>query len=193
LKKLLLTWEDQNISFTSLAGFLKHLLLICQNVYPYQECRHYDDIDSAVDEILCCCNSYQSLIEELWSILDEMFYGQPDLESTDELLQRVENHIKENITSTFDLKSLSSMVGLTSPYLSKLFKKYRGLPLVEYIIYLKIEKAKQMIEANPQVLLREISDFLGYSDQFYFSRVFKKIVGISPMDYKKMFGTETGC
>lgn len=184
LKKLILTWEGQNIPFTSLSGLLKHLLLICQNACPYQERKHYDDIDSAVDEILSYCSSYQSLIEELWDILDEMFYGQPDLESTDDLVQRVESYIKENITSTFDLKSLSSMVGLTSPYLSKLFKKYRGLPLVEYIIYLKIEKAKQMIEADPEILLREVSDYLGYSDQFYFSRVFKKIVGLSPMDYK---------
>jgi AraC-like DNA-binding protein len=71
----------------------------------------------------------------------------------------------------FDPKKLAFDVGPTAPYLSKLFKLYRGMPLIEYLSYLKIEKAKQLIRSDPEQLTKEIGDLRGSSPSEFRKRL----------------------
>ena len=106
-------------------------------------------------------------------------------DSTENILKKVETYLNDNYYKDINLRILASTVGLTAPYLSKLFKSYKVKSLVEYIIHLKVEKAKSLMRSNPDMLTKEISDLLGYSDPFYFSRIFKKFTGSSPSDYRR--------
>ena len=65
-----------------------------------------------------------------------------------------------------------------------MFKRFTGTTLSDYIAWVKIEHAKELIDSH-QYLMYEISDMLGFENPYYFSRVFKKVTGISPRNYEK--------
>ncbi len=67
-------------------------------------------------------------------------------------------------------------------YLSKIFKAYCGYSMGEYLILLKIEKAKQLIREK-EFNFTQISDMLAFSNPLYFSRVFRRVTGMSPREY----------
>ncbi|MNI06603.1 HTH-type transcriptional activator Btr [compost metagenome] len=68
--------------------------------------------------------------------------------------------------------------------LRRIVSEYTGYPLNEYIHRLKMAEAKKIL-LNTEVTVKEISDALGYKDVFYFSRLFKKYVGVAPIIYRK--------
>jgi AraC family transcriptional regulator of arabinose operon len=68
--------------------------------------------------------------------------------------------------------------------LRRIVSEYTGYPLNEYIHRLKIAEAKKIL-LNTEATVKEISDALGYKDVFYFSRLFKKYVGIAPLIFRK--------
>jgi YesN/AraC family two-component response regulator len=63
-----------------------------------------------------------------------------------------------------------------------LFRKYTGLSFTNYLTRSRIEKAKLYL-ANGSTLIKDAAALTGYSDQFYFSKVFKSLTGLSPSDF----------
>ena len=80
------------------------------------------------------------------------------------------------------MNQLSNLFNISPNYLSILFSKYNDLGFIDYVNHAKIECAKQLLDEGT-LKVYEISDRLGYESAFYFSRVFKKIEGISPREY----------
>jgi AraC-like DNA-binding protein len=72
---------------------------------------------------------------------------------------------------------------LSESHFSRLFKEQTGHSPVDYFIYLKMQHACSMLTLT-QSTVKEISDTLGYSDAYYFSRLFKKVIGVSPREYR---------
>ena len=80
------------------------------------------------------------------------------------------------------LEELSKLSELTPTYLSKVFRKITGYTIIGFINRLKVDKAKGLIiEGNNKI--KEIAHLTGFEDEFYFSRVFKKLEGVSPSNY----------
>lgn len=91
--------------------------------------------------------------------------------------------MNDNIDKPLTLDQLAQLTGLTTANLKKCFQKYSGMGVMAYFTKLKMAKAKSLIQEN--LSMREISERLGYSSQNYFSTVFKREYGLSPLDYKK--------
>ncbi len=98
-------------------------------------------------------------------------------------IQKVQAYIRENVDKRLTLKDVASVFGYSQNYLSSLFGKYAGLSFIDYVNKCKIEKAKNML-SNPNTMIYEVATRLGFDSQFYFSKVFKKIEGISPTAYQ---------
>jgi len=149
--------------------------------------RREADIDSVVDECLEGVTSGETMSEFLVARLENALFEESSAsrDSPEGVVDKLDDYLIANCHRNFDPKELASGVGLTAPYLSKLFKLHRGMPLIEYLAYLKIEKAKQLIRSDPELLAKEIGELLGFSDPFYFSRLFKKFEGCSPSEYRK--------
>ncbi|MBY0010701.1 ABC transporter substrate-binding protein [Paenibacillus typhae] len=77
------------------------------------------------------------------------------------------------------IDQLAGMAGLRPKYFSELFKKTYGQSAMDYLTDLRISRAKQYLQESGY-LLREIAQKVGYSDEFYFSRKFKKEIGVPP-------------
>lgn len=95
-------------------------------------------------------------------------------------------YINNNFTKDIMLEEVSNYVNVSSFYFSKLFKEYTGKNYVDYITDLRIEIAKKKLRVG-NASIKEICYEVGYNDPNYFSRVFKKIEGISPTEYKMKF------
>lgn len=91
--------------------------------------------------------------------------------------------IDESIFEKITVEELSKRCNVSSAYLKKIFDKYNGLGIHEYIFKNKIILAKQMLSKGESVT--ETAYKLGFSSQHYFSTAFKRETGISPSEYKK--------
>ena len=91
-------------------------------------------------------------------------------------------YIKKNLTKPLSLSGISSECSISVPYASRIFKKHMNMTVTEYINNEKLYYACELIR-NTSMNISEIADYLGYSDVFYFSKLFKKKFGISPSRY----------
>jgi YesN/AraC family two-component response regulator len=99
--------------------------------------------------------------------------------------------IDKDYAQPLSLTTLSSRVCIHPTYLSNLFKKQVGIPLVEYINRRRIEQAKKLLE-DPLNKIFWISEQVGFMNQRYFSQVFKRITGLTPVEYRSNFFLASG-
>ena len=82
------------------------------------------------------------------------------------------------------MNRIAEEVHLTSSYISTLFKKYQGVNIIDYLTDIRIKKAMELLSGT-DLKTYEISEKIGYSNPQYFSVLFKRIVGFSPIEYRK--------
>lgn len=100
------------------------------------------------------------------------------------LLMLAKNYINDKYTEEISLEQVAEHVNLNPVYFSKLFKKQTGETFSDYVMNIRIEKAKQLMR-NEALSLKEICFQIGYNDPNYFSRVFKKCTNESPKEYRQ--------
>lgn len=99
-------------------------------------------------------------------------------------LDALQSLMLENIDGELDLDTLAASAKLSRNHFAAKYKKLTGISPIKHFIHLKIEQACYLLDTS-QNSAKQISAQLGYSDPLYFSRVFKKIIGLSPTDYRK--------
>jgi AraC-like DNA-binding protein len=92
--------------------------------------------------------------------------------------------LKINSTKSLSLQDIANQVNLSPSHLSFLFRNKTGFSPIEYFNHLKMQKACQHLLFTEN-RIKEISFELGINDQYYFSRLFKKVMGVSPEEYRK--------
>ncbi|MCR5719627.1 MAG: AraC family transcriptional regulator, partial [Lachnospiraceae bacterium] len=97
------------------------------------------------------------------------------------------DYIKDNYSKDLSLDQISRMVDVSPYYFSKLFKKEEGVGFIDYLTNLRIEKAKEMLMDDTKSI-RDVCTLVGYQDPNYFSRIFKKMTGTTPTEYKEGIG-----
>ena len=100
-------------------------------------------------------------------------------------MERCKKIIISRRLETIELGELAEKMGISKEYLSRLFKQHEGSPIVEYILNVKIEAACNMLKYSDRQV-NEIADYLSFGSLSYFSRIFKKKMGVSPQQYRKM-------
>ena len=70
-------------------------------------------------------------------------------------------------------------------YLSRLFREEKGITLKEYILQKKIERAKELLRRK-NISVKMVSNSVGLTDPLYFSRIFKRKTGLSPLEFKNI-------
>ena len=102
---------------------------------------------------------------------------------TDKIAEMVRDYVMTHYKERITLGQTAEALGISQGYLSTAFKKQTGESFTGFVSAVKIEKAKELI-AGHQYMMYEISDMLGFDTPFYFSKVFKKIAGLSPKEYE---------
>ena len=100
------------------------------------------------------------------------------------LIDNVISDIREHYMEDISLSSLSSKYNISMGHLSKMIKDNLKVNFSDYIASLRIQRAKELLR-DDSMSIQEIAEIVGYNDYFYFTKVFKKIEGISPSKYRK--------
>ncbi|WP_164126534.1 AraC family transcriptional regulator [Sphingobacterium luzhongxinii] len=100
-----------------------------------------------------------------------------------DIVQKAISYMQLNLTGTVTISALSNAAGCSVSKLSNVFKLNTGHTPIDYFNLLKIQKACQSLYSTNK-LVKEIALELGFSDQYYFSRLFTKLMGISPNNYR---------
>jgi AraC-like DNA-binding protein/ligand-binding sensor protein len=98
-------------------------------------------------------------------------------------ITRAKQFIQEHQTEDLALGDVAKAVNTSTFYFCKLFKKFTGLNFTAYLSRLRIEKAKNLL-LNPNLRVSEIAYEVGFQSLTHFNRVFKKIIGQSPTEYR---------
>lgn len=93
--------------------------------------------------------------------------------------------MKKNINEKFGIEELSGQQNLSISHYSRTFKRKTGSSPINYFNQLKVQKSCQYLYFTDRSI-KEICTELGFEDQYYFSRLFRNIIGISPSNYKKL-------
>lgn len=101
----------------------------------------------------------------------------------DESIQRAEDFIKENLSGNLSIRAISENINVSKSVLYKKFHDTFGCTVSEYINAKRVEKAVELLETT-NFSMEEISSEVGFSSTPYFGKVFKKIKGSSPLQYK---------
>ena len=101
------------------------------------------------------------------------------------VIKKVCAYVDENLASDISLATAADFAGLSSFYLSKLFKEEKGETFINFISEKRLEKSRQLLEET-ELSIKEITAEVGYNDQNYFSRIFKSKYGLSPKEYRKV-------
>jgi AraC-like DNA-binding protein len=93
------------------------------------------------------------------------------------------NFMQQHIDKSLSLNDIANAVNLSPAHITTLFKKKTGFSIIEYFNQLKIQKACQYLLFT-DLRINEIGNKLGIEDQYYFSRLFTKVIGMSPAKYR---------
>jgi AraC-like DNA-binding protein len=99
------------------------------------------------------------------------------------VITRAKEFIKTRQTEDLTLGQVAKAVNASTFYFCKMFKKFTGLNFTEYLSRLRVEKAKNLL-LNPNLRVSEIAYEVGFQSLTHFNRVFKRIIGQSPTDYR---------
>jgi two-component system response regulator YesN len=144
-------------------------------------------LELQVDEAISNSYGYEVLFNNIWYTFEEIF-AENNIKNRDEdiiiFIQQLEEYLKINYTEPITSQTLCEKFGYVPTYLSKLFKKYKNVSPTEYLIDLRVEKAKELLRSKPDMLSKDIAYLLGFSDSHYFSKVFKNKTGMRPSDFR---------
>lgn len=150
---------------------------------PAGEQENTDNYIYNFDQLVSEFQSFQSMLQSLEALLSP---GCPNMfantESANHNFLKIMKYINKNYSSDISLKSIADNFYLNPSYVSQLFKKETGTTYSKYLVQLRIEKAKELLQ-NSGLSISEISEATGFNDYFYFLKTFKKMVGVSPGKY----------
>jgi len=118
--------------------------------------------------------------------LSEIVFQQMEMKQTDQkqhIVDFVDRYMIRNLNGDLSLQQLAKQVHLSPYYLSRLYHSEKGYTLAERLIELKITKAKQLL-SNEFLKILQVSLELGFKNFSYFSKFFKKHVGMTPQEYR---------
>ncbi|TVY06933.1 response regulator transcription factor [Paenibacillus cremeus] len=102
-------------------------------------------------------------------------------------MEEAKAYIDSRLSQEISLDQVAAMIGLTPTYFSALFKKMTSETFVQYRINKRMEKAKELLSV-PHIRIIDVASEVGYDDYPHFTKTFKKIVGVSPSDYRTALG-----
>lgn len=125
----------------------------------------------------------QLMKDLLQRAMEQVQEGQTD--KTKALMSKVITYINSHYNENITLEQLSEKCGLSTFYLSKVFKRHVDMNFSDYLSYIRINVAKRLLK-NPEMSMKAISKEVGYQDPNYFARVFKKYEQMTPTKYRNL-------
>ena len=106
------------------------------------------------------------------------------------VISKAQEYMKKYYNKDISLEATAETVNISPYYFSKLFKEETGINFSDYLTELRINRAKELINQDPDRNIKEVSIEAGYSNPNYFSRIFKKWTGMTPTELRDSIKAE---
>jgi AraC family transcriptional regulator, arabinose operon regulatory protein len=149
----------------------------------FEQCFHALSNGFSLQQMLFCS-------QVLHHLLGVMFFGNrlfsPGMRSSQfHDLSRTVTWLRNNISHSMTLEQMAQHAGLSVSHFSQLFRQQVGYAPMEYFINLKVQHACHLLDTTP-LPIKAVSYAVGYEDPYYFSRLFRKVMGVSPKAYREV-------
>jgi two-component system response regulator YesN len=154
----------------------------------FAEDRNLTVVKNAHTTLLDSINNAPTLEEittGICTLIDKIFHEIEDESGNVNAISKVSSYILDNYhNEQLSILSIAKQMYLTPNYLSLLFKKETGKTINQYITEVRVDKAKQYLK-DCNIKLNRVAKNVGYADAKYFTKVFEKIVGIKPREFRE--------
>ncbi|NEW06973.1 response regulator [Paenibacillus sp. SYP-B3998] len=131
----------------------------------------------------------QQIMRELMEL--SQFLTTIQINNRSSSMREIARFIRTNYNQEISLTDISERFHLNREYISRKFKQEFHETFIDYLNRIRIEKAKMLL-TNPNLKIAQIAQMVGYQDEKYFSRVFKKVAVLTPKDYRNQFAANRG-
>ncbi|WP_018750137.1 response regulator [Paenibacillus sanguinis] len=179
-------WQGENIRLIELERFIGLLVDAFAQAGAEQDHQFRIELETSAAQLLgqesydAFCREFQEWAKQSFDVVQSQ-----NRKSAEELFRQIEEYVKMNLYSYLSITDVALKFHVSPSYISRIMKKYTERTFVQYYTELKIQEACRLMASKPEMKFREVSDVLSFSDQHYFSKVFKEYTGYSPTEYKE--------
>lgn len=170
--------------YNKVTNMLKSYYDIINN---YSLSSKYEKIMNNMFDFAVIKKEFQQLIISITSLLKEK-----NIYPSDQIISNIKKYIQKNYSLDINLEKISELFFISPSYCCYLFKEKTGENFSDYINNIRIEKAKDFL-SNTDYKVYKIAKMLGYENDKYFFRIFKKFTGYTPEKFRENFSKDVVC
>ena len=184
IHKNILHWGEMGYSVTVLRKFL---LVLLDEMFTVAGIGSgwIEEPGTMADKMLNECGKLEELEECLQGYGEFLAAGKEEKGGISiDVAQKLTEYMQSNLYKNLSLQEIADNFNISSSYICRIFKVYYSDTPISYYNRLKIEEAKKMLDEYRNMRVKDVAELLGFSDQYYFSKVFKQQYGVSPLVYR---------
>ncbi|CAI6086748.1 response regulator [Cohnella sp. JJ-181] len=181
-------WERHDCTSMIAEIHLKRIVHLFEQQYRTSSVSQYKTLETRIEELVDTCRTFGELEEAFYAMLASAFqFAGGDARDGDarQLFDKIEMYISSNIGQPLSLQTLTDQFHVSRTVICTLFRDYSNKSYVEYLTSLRMKIAQDLMRDYPKMLNKEIAEVVGYTDQNYFSHVFKTVTDMSPTRYRE--------
>ncbi|MGO2083110.1 helix-turn-helix domain-containing protein [Vagococcus sp.] len=156
-----------------------------KNLHKSLRCGAIDYLVRPLNQAECQQSIHRSILA-LNQVSLLHYTSEPITDNKKELTNQMIQYIHKNYQELITLDTLAAFSHLHRNYVSKLFKEAVGMTFVEYLTFYRLEQAKKMLTTTEKSVAA-VAEAVGYIDPAYFSRIFKKEIKLTPVQYRQTY------
>ncbi|MDL2294464.1 response regulator [Ruminococcaceae bacterium OttesenSCG-928-D13] len=187
-EKLFDLWAAAGHNQIYIENQIRYLLHLMKRNHDFSEV--YGSYTFLVDEALYYVSSMEELKLEMLALLKMLAPAAPGSEGddTEQLFEAILSYLHGNMDQPLTISTICGKFSVSQTTLSRWFRKYKNISFNNYLTEIRIQKARQILQQNPGAFIKDVAERVGYGDQFYFSRIFRSVVGLSPSEFVQKTG-----
>ena len=115
---------------------------------------------------------------------EDIFNESMTRNSPEQIAATLRDYLVQNYNMDINLNLIAGSMHYSPSYLTKIFQQQYQMSPLKFITQMRLSQAKHYLSHNPELSVKQVSEMIGYQDQGYFSRLFKKNTGVSPLDWR---------
>lgn len=178
-------FDNKNINPDIVISYFESLFNQMKNITIQNKIDTYQIYDEFILGLKRCetVSMMKSELSRISKVISEII-SKTQINKSKRYINSIYKYIENNMNNKISVADIANSLGLTGIHTSRIFKKETKEDLSKYITKRKMEVAAILLESN-NLMIKEVANKVGYDDQLYFNKVFKKEYGISPKVYKK--------
>ncbi|UPK41622.1 response regulator transcription factor [Paenibacillus pabuli] len=192
LSELMNRWTEENVHVKEMERFINLVVDAFAHLVEEQGAGIRLGLDLRAKKLFDE-ETYEDFCRELMEWISQCFemLQSQGRKSREVLFEQMDEYIKRNKYTQISINDIAMKFHVSPSYVSRVIKNVTQVTFVQYYTNLRIKEACRLMECQPDMKFKELSDLLSFSDQHYFSKVFKEYTGFSPTEYKEIVANYT--